>query len=66
MFKDLLLIVRKLRGLNDYIKKDEDLKGNWQTQYSKKGYNDQMTTYRPAAITAGYNCNQLLAACTLR
>src|SRR6266699_1265516 len=58
--------VGELGGLNDYIKKDEDLEGSWQAQRSKEGCDGQVTTHRPAAVTAGCNCSQLLAAYTLR
>ncbi len=58
--------VGELRGLNDYIKKDDHLEGSWQAQRSKEGCGGQMTTHRPAAVTAGCNCSQLLAAYTLR
>ncbi len=66
MFKDMLPIVGKLRGLNDYIKKDDDLEKSWQAQRSKEGCGGKVTIYRPAAVIAGCNCSQLLAAYALR
>jgi len=61
-----VISVGELKGLNDYIKKDDHLERSWQVQRSKEGYGGQVTTHRPAAVTAGCNCSQLLAACALR
>ncbi len=58
--------VGELGGLNDYIKKDDDLEGSWQAQRSKEGCGGQVTTHRSAVVTASCNCSQLLTACALR